>query len=75
LAGIVATYLLDHPAQRRLAEPIAVDEEARLAVIMVSSAAHYHVRRAMENDVDAVLSEEIVERTIDMMADIHRQEP
>ena len=75
LADVVATYLGDHPAQRRLSGDIKVEEEARLGVIMVSSAVHYHVRSAIENDVDVALSEHLVERTIDMMAEIHRQEP
>ena len=75
LAGVVATHLEAHPAQRRLSGDITVEEEARLAVIMVSSAVHYHVRSAIENDVDVALSEHVVERTIDRMAEIHRQEP
>jgi AcrR family transcriptional regulator len=75
LAGVVATHLEEHPAQRRLSGDITVEEEARLVVIMVSSAVHYHVRSAIENDVDVALSEQVVERTIDMMAEIHRQEP
>ncbi len=74
LAGVVATYLDNHRAQRRLSESTTVEEEARLAVNMVSSAALYHVRSAIENDVDLTLTEQLVERTIDMMAEIHRKE-
>lgn len=75
LAEIVAGHLRAHPALRRLAGHAAVEEEARLAVVMVSSAVHYQVRLAIENDVDAALSEKDIEQTIDMMAEIHRMEP
>ena len=75
LAEVVAAHLEDHPSQRRLSGDITVEEEARLAVVMVSSAVHYHVRSAIENDVDVALSEQDIERTIDMMAEIHRKEP
>jgi AcrR family transcriptional regulator len=74
LAKVVADYLANHPSRRRLSRETTVEEEARLAVIMVSSAVHYHVRRAIENDVDVTLSERDIERTIDMMAEIHRKD-
>ena len=74
LAGIVAEYLTAHPWRRRLAEQATVEEEARLAVMAVSSAVHYHVRRAIDNDVDIALSEDDIEHTIDMMAQIHRKD-
>jgi AcrR family transcriptional regulator len=74
LAGVVAEHLRMYPWRRRLGEEVAVEEEARLAVTVVSSAVHYHVRRAIENDVDATLSEKDIERTIGMMAQIHQKD-
>lgn len=74
LAEVVDAYLQRHPSRRRLSGKVAVEEEARLAVMVVSSAVHYHVRRAIENDVDVTLNEEIMEHTIDMMALIHRED-
>ena len=75
LAKIVAAHLQERPSRRRLSGETTAEEEARLAVVMVSSAVHYHVRRAIENDVDVALSEKDIEHTIDMMAQIHRKKP
>lgn len=74
LVAVVAGHLHDHPSVRRLSGVTTVEEEARLAVVTVSSAVHYQVHLAIENDVDANLSEREIERTIDMMAEIHRQD-
>jgi len=75
LAEVVAGHLRDHPSRRRLSRRTTVEEEAKLAVMMVSSAAHYQVRRAIEKDIDMVLREKDIEDTIDLMAEIHRKEP
>lgn len=71
LAEIVAEHLRLHPFRRRLAGKVGVEEEARVAVMVVSSAVHYRIRRAMEDDVDVAVTEKDIERTIDMMAEIH----
>ena len=75
LVEVVAGYLKTHPSLRRLSGQTTVHEEARLSVVMVSSAVHYRVRLAIENDVDAALSHNDIEQTIDMMAEIHRKQP
>jgi len=74
LSDVVSTYLSSHPGERRLSRETPVDDEAFLAVIMVSSAVHYHVRAALEKGAEADLSESVVEQTIDMMAEIHRKQ-
>ena len=74
LAELVATHLEKHPSERRLTGVVTTEEEARLAVNMVSSAVLFHIRSAIQNDVDVVLSEQLVGQTIDMMAEIHRKE-
>ncbi|MBN1321082.1 MAG: TetR family transcriptional regulator [Thermoleophilia bacterium] len=75
LAEVVAGHLHNHPPRRRLSRRATVEEEAKLAVMMVSSAVHYQVRRAIEKDIDIALSEKDIEDTIDLMAEIHRKEP
>jgi AcrR family transcriptional regulator len=50
------------------------EEEARLAVIMVSVAVRYLAQQAIDNDIDAPLTAEDIDRTIDMMARIHRED-
>ncbi len=71
LVGVVAEHLKASPSQRRLGDEATVEAEARLAVTVVSSAVHHLVRQAIEEDVDAVIDAEDIERTIDMMAKIH----
>jgi AcrR family transcriptional regulator len=72
LAAVAAAHLEKHPEQRRLSPETSLEEEAELAVMVVSSAVHYQVRRAIENDSDAALSGKDIERTIDMLAEIQR---
>ena len=73
LAKVVADHLRRHPSRRRLSREATVEEEARLAVAVVSSAVHYEVRRAIENSLDVPLSGKDIEHTIDMMAEIQRK--
>lgn len=74
LTRVVADHLRMHPSRRRLSGRITVGEEARLAVVVVSSAVHYLVRQSIERDIDANLGTEGIEQTIDMMAEIHRKD-
>ena len=74
LTRVVADHLKADASRRRLSGQIAVTEEARLAVTMVSSAVRYRVQQSIERDVDANLSTKDIERTIDMMALIHRKD-
>jgi AcrR family transcriptional regulator len=74
LARIVADHLRTHPSRRRLSGRVTVEEEARLAVAVVSSAVHYLVQQSIERDIDANLGTTDIEQTIDMMAEIHRKD-
>jgi AcrR family transcriptional regulator len=71
MARIVADHLRMHPSRRRLSGRVTVEEEARLAVIVVSSAHHFLVQQSIERDIDANLGTTGIEETIDMMAEIH----
>jgi AcrR family transcriptional regulator len=74
LTGVVSAFLQAHPERRHLSEGITIEEEARLAVIMVSVAVRYLAQQAIDNDIDAPLTAEDIDRTIDMMARIHRED-
>jgi AcrR family transcriptional regulator len=73
LAEVVAEYLESHP---ELHHPsLSLDDEALLAVGLVSAAIRFQLRRGGEHDPDKVLADDEIESAIDMMADINRKEP
>jgi AcrR family transcriptional regulator len=77
LTRLVTGHLRAHPERRRLVRLASVEEEASIAVVMVDSAVRFSVERWLErwsaNGDDLSLSARDIERTIDMMAEIHRR--
>ncbi len=74
LERLVADYLRLHPERRRLASQVDLKEEARLAVGMVGSAVRHSLEVWAETDADVTTHTQNIERTIDMMAEIHRKD-
>lgn len=74
LTRLVANHLRAHPERRQLARVASADEEACLAVSMVGSAVRYSMQQWSGIDTDLALHAQDIERTIDMMAEIHRRD-
>ena len=74
LTKVVAGFLETHPQCRRLERLTSVDGEASMAVVMVDSAIRYSMERWSANGDDAPSYSRDIERTIDMMAEMHRQD-
>ena len=72
LTKVIASFLRVHPERRRLTPPASVDDEASLVVAMVDSAIRYSMERwSASGDVPTLTRD--IERTIDMMAEMHRK--
>lgn len=69
LAAIVAAYFEQRPAQRRLADKLTAEEEARLAVTMFGSAMRYSVLSLKARVIDTNTRVRDIERSIDLMAE------
>jgi AcrR family transcriptional regulator len=72
LVHVVAGHLREHPSLRRVATRLTVEDEARLAVAMVSATVRYHTLRSIAEDADVPMSVADIEEIIDLMACIHR---
>ena len=73
LTQVVADRERLDPTRRRLSGQVTVEEEARLAVMVISSAIRHQVQQSIEKDIDANLGAEDLEMTITMMAAILRE--
>jgi AcrR family transcriptional regulator len=71
LTSLLAHHLCAHPERRRLARQASVEEEAGIAVAIVGSAIRCSMERWSATDDDVTLHSRDIERTIDMMAEIH----
>jgi len=74
LTKVVAGFLDAHPERRRLIRLASVDDEASMAVVMVDSAIRYSMERWSASGDDLPSHARDIEQTIDMMAEMHRQD-
>ncbi len=71
LTEVITSYFHERTHQRRLADRLGAEEEARLAVTMFGSALRYSVRTRGTDDLDTAARALDVERAIELMAEFH----
>lgn len=74
LAGIIVDYLREEPSRRNLSGKVTVEKEARLAVTIAGAAIRYSMDMWLENDLDTFAPSEMIERTLSLMAQIHKKD-
>jgi AcrR family transcriptional regulator len=74
LTRIIVDYLREEPPQRHLLGKVTVEEEARLAMTVAGAAIRYSMDMWLENDLDTFAPSEMIERTLSLMAQIHKKD-